>query len=32
MLTAHDDEINRVVGLEVGSDDYVTEPLGCASW
>jgi DNA-binding response OmpR family regulator len=25
-LTAHDDEINGIVGLEVGSDDYVTEP------
>ncbi len=27
MLTARDDEIDRVVGLEIGSDDYVTKPF-----
>jgi DNA-binding response OmpR family regulator len=28
MLTARDDEIDTVVGLEVGADDYVTKPFG----
>ena len=27
MLTARDDEIDKVVGLEVGADDYVTKPF-----
>ncbi len=27
MLTARDDEMNVVVGLEVGADDYVTKPF-----
>jgi DNA-binding response OmpR family regulator len=27
MLTARDDEIDRVVGLEIGADDYVTKPF-----
>ena len=27
MLTARDDEINVVVGLEVGADDYMTKPF-----
>ena len=27
MLTARTDEIDRVVGLEVGADDYVTKPF-----
>jgi len=27
MLTARDDEINVVVGLEVGADDYITKPF-----
>lgn len=28
MLTARTEEIDRVVGLEVGADDYVTKPFG----
>jgi DNA-binding response OmpR family regulator len=27
MLTARDDPVDRVVGLEVGADDYVTKPF-----
>src|SRR5688572_10248567 len=26
-LTARDDEVDRVVGLELGADDYVTKPF-----
>jgi two-component system alkaline phosphatase synthesis response regulator PhoP len=28
MLTAKTDEIDKVIGLEVGADDYVTKPFG----
>jgi DNA-binding response OmpR family regulator len=28
MLTAKDQEIDKVVGLELGADDYVTKPFG----
>lgn len=28
MLTARDEEIDRVVGLELGADDYVPKPFG----
>jgi DNA-binding response OmpR family regulator len=27
MLTARDDEVDKVVGLEVGADDYLTKPF-----
>ena len=27
MLTAKDDEIDKIVGLEIGADDYVTKPF-----
>ena len=27
MLTARDDEVDRVLGLEMGADDYVTKPF-----
>lgn len=26
-LTAHDDEVDRILGLELGADDYVTKPF-----
>ncbi|MGE5224587.1 MAG: response regulator [Omnitrophica WOR_2 bacterium] len=28
MLTARDEEIDRVIGLEIGADDYMTKPFG----
>ena len=27
MLTAREDEIDRVIGLEIGADDYITKPF-----
>ena len=30
MLTSKSDEIDKVVGLEVGADDYLTKPFGVA--
>ena len=27
MLTARDDETDRIIGLELGADDYVTKPF-----
>ena len=28
MLTARDEEMDKVIGLELGADDYVTKPFG----
>ncbi|MDR3084072.1 MAG: response regulator transcription factor, partial [Streptomyces sp.] len=28
MITARDDEVDRVLGLEMGADDYVSKPFG----
>jgi DNA-binding response OmpR family regulator len=28
MLTARDDDIDKIVGLELGADDYLTKPFG----
>ena len=30
MLTARDAEVDRVLGLELGADDYVTKPFSIA--
>src|ERR1700755_3347387 len=30
MLTARDAEVDRVIGLELGADDYVTKPFSAA--
>ncbi len=27
MLTAHGDEVDRIVGLELGADDYLSKPF-----
>jgi two-component system alkaline phosphatase synthesis response regulator PhoP/two-component system response regulator ResD len=27
MLTAHDDDVDKIVGLELGADDYLTKPF-----
>src|SRR5436305_12287745 len=32
MLTAKGQEIDKVVGLELGADDYVTIPFGVREW
>ena len=32
MLTAKSEEVDRVVGFELGADDYVTKPFSPASW
>lgn len=32
MLTAKDDVVDKVLGLEMGADDYITKPFFCASW
>ena len=29
-LTAYDDEVNVVMGLDIGADDYITKPFGTA--
>ena len=32
MLTARDTEVDTIVGLSVGADDYVTKPFSPANW
>ncbi|HEY4346093.1 MAG TPA: response regulator transcription factor [Gaiellaceae bacterium] len=32
MLTARDDELDKVLGLELGADDYVTKPFSIAEF
>src|SRR5216110_1673390 len=32
MLTAKDDEIDKVLGLEMGADDYITKPFSVAEF
>ena len=27
MLTARDDDVDKIIGLEVGADDYLTKPF-----
>ncbi len=31
-LSARDEEIDRILGLEIGGDDYVTKPFSRANW
>ena len=31
-VTAKTSEVDTVVGLEVGADDYAPSPIGCANW
>jgi DNA-binding response OmpR family regulator len=32
MLTARDDDIDKIVGLEMGADDYLTKPFNPREW
>lgn len=32
MLTARDEEVDRLIGFTTGSDDYVTKPFSPANW
>jgi len=32
LLTARNEEVDRIVGLTVGADDYLTKPFSPASW
>lgn len=32
MLTARAEEVDRIVGLSVGADDYLVKPFSPASW
>ena len=31
MLTARDEDVDKIIGLEVGADDYMTKPFNPAS-
>ena len=31
MLTARDEDVDKIIGLEVGADDYLTKPFNPAS-
>lgn len=31
MLTAKEEEVDKVLGFEMGADDYITKPLVCGS-
>ena len=32
MLTARGDDVDRIVGLEIGADDYLSKPFNLVSW
>jgi len=32
LLTAKLEESDKVIGLELGADDYITKPSACANW
>ena len=32
MVTARIEETDKLIGLEVGADDYMTKPFPCESW
>jgi len=32
MLTARDEEIDKVIGLEIGADDYITKPFSISEF